>query len=886
MYNVNNKKVIRNIAIKSFLANRTRNIVAVIAIALTTLMFTSVFTIGSVIIHSFEQSNFMQVGSYAHAIVKDVTYDDIEIISEHSLIESYGVSRTIGTITDGEFTKHPAEIKYVDKNYATFAYAELIEGRMPKENTNEIICDTNVLKILNIEPILGNEITLTYELYDRQITDTFILSGYFEPNNAISVGFVYTARSYVDNLVQKYPEAMELSMFGRIEMPLLLKDDKSIESDILKIIEESGYRSDDQTAENYLDYGVNWGYISAQIANTFDPVTVLFASILVLLFMLSGYLIILNIFKISVSNDVRFYGLLKTVGTTGRQIRKIIKKQGIILSLIGIPIGLLLGFLLGSLIAPTVVNTLNTDVVALTINPYIFIGGAMFSFVTVMFSIRKPAILASRVSPVEAVKYTEVNLKIKGTKKTHKATAFHMAMANVNRNKGKAFIVITSLSLAILILQMSVMFTNGFSMEKYLDKFSASDFLIGNAKYLNTTDFFNEDIALSEHDIAFISSLEGVENSGVTYGKDGNSYVFSDMSRLDSYLSLLVEYETSDEELAYWKEHYTNMGINEKGQILMQDRFYLMDELALEKLAVVEGHIDDMKANEIIAVYYKDDYGNPKIESNSKKVGDTMVVRDVETMGYYDVKTDQQVTNPEEFQGELYQKPLEYIDTEYTVIALATIPNSIEYRSRSLGEEVFILPSTYMSKNTVGFSPMNLIIEVEEDSMLSITDTLEQYTTNINPSLDFESREKLEQQFHSFRNMFLMVGGILSIVLGFIGILNFFNVILTSISTRKREFAMLQSIGMTGKQLKQMLIFESISYIIVTILASTILTILTMPLLTNTLSSIFWFYESKLTILPLVCVTPILLLIGIYVPVILYKSIQRKSIVDRLREIG
>ncbi len=834
MYNVNNKKVIRNIAIKSFIANKTRNVVAVIAIALTALMFTSVLTIGSVIIHSFEQSNFMQVGGYAHGSVKDVSYEDIDVLREHPLIDSYGISRSIGTITDGVFAKSPAEIKYVDENYAKMAFADLIEGAMPEENTNEIICDTDVLKTLGIEPILGSEIPLTYEVYDKQITDTFILSGYFEPNNIVGVGFIYTARSYVDNLALKYPEEMDLSTFGRIDMSLLLQDDNSIEDDILKIIEDSGYVSDDETAENYLDYGVNWGYVSAQASNTFDAGTILFASILALLFMLSGYLIIFNIFKISVSNDVRFYGLLKTVGTTGKQIRRMIRIHGHLLSLIGIPIGLLFGFLLGSLLAPTVVSTLNTNVVALTINPYIFIGGALFSFVTVMFSVRKPAKIASHVAPVEAIKYTEGNLNIKGTKKTHTATAFHMAMANMKRSKGKTFIVITSLSLAILILQMSAMFTTGFSMEKYLEQFSVSDFLIGNAKYLNIDEQFNADIALSEQDITFFSSLDGVDHSGIVYGTT----------------SIKVRDIT---------------GNNDKTITL-----YVMDRYALEKLNLIDGGTEDG----IIALYSTDDYGKVVDNWNTKKVGDTLDLR-FTTEWEYESLGDTYVVNA-----------IEYSDEQYKISGIATMKHNMGYRSYASSEEIFILPYDLYNENLVDIAPMNVLLDVEESSVSAITDILEQYTTSISPSLDFESSKTLEEQFYSFKNMFSMVGGILSIVLGFIGILNFFNVILTSVSTRKREFAMLQSIGMTGKQLKQMLICESVSYILFTVLVSTILTILTMPLLTNTLSSMFWFYESKITIVPLLCVTPILLLIGICVPTILYKTIQRKSIVERLREIG
>src|SRR5699024_2434258 len=101
-----------------------------------------------------------------------------------------------------------------------------------------------------------------------------------------------------------------------------------------------GYQCDDATGENYINIGVNWGYSGAQLAANIDPLTVIAIAAMLLLIIFTGYLIIYNVFQISVTNDIRFYGLLKTIGTTGKQIRRMIRRQAYLLSLIGIPIGL------------------------------------------------------------------------------------------------------------------------------------------------------------------------------------------------------------------------------------------------------------------------------------------------------------------------------------------------------------------------------------------------------------------------------------------------------------------------------------------------------------------------------------------------------------------
>ena len=93
------------------------------------------------------------------------------------------------------------------------------------------------------------------------------------------------------------------------------------------------------------------------------------------LILLTGYLIIYNVFQISVAGDIRFYGLLKTIGTTPRQLRRILRNQALLLAAAGIPVGLLLGWLAGCALAPVVVRNLDSVSVVASANPWIFVGG-------------------------------------------------------------------------------------------------------------------------------------------------------------------------------------------------------------------------------------------------------------------------------------------------------------------------------------------------------------------------------------------------------------------------------------------------------------------------------------------------------------------------------
>ena len=161
---------------------------------------------------------------------------------------------------------------------------------------------------------------------------------------------------------------------------------------------------------------------------------------------------------------------------------------------------------------------------------------------------------------------------------------------------------------------------------------------------------------------------------------------------------------------------------------------------------------------------------------------------------------------------------------------------------------------------------------------------LDHYVNGIEPNMDFTSKETYIDSFHDLTSLIVTIGGALSIIIGFIGIANFVNSVLTSIITRRKEFAMLQSIGMTGKQLKQMLSYEGLYYAVGTILVSTILGIISSLVIVKGISNGIWFFTYHFVMYPMLAVYPFLLILTILLPTILYRQTAKVSIVERLRQ--
>lgn len=872
--NVSNRKIIRRLSIASFKAAKVRNIITVAAIALTTILFTVIFTVGMSMKYGFEQSNFRQVGGYAHGGFKYLTKEQFEELKGDPLIKEYGKRIFCGMPEKEPFHKSHVEVSYCNENTAKWMFLEPIEGRLPQEGTNEAATDLRVLSLLGVEPVIGNEFTMTFMVDGEETTETFTLCGYWDYDEITVANHVLIPESRTQEIFEKLGTQGKDGMTSFINMDVMFKNASNIEENINTILERHGYQSEglDQ-GDNYIRTGVNWGYMSAQFEDSLDITTVLGLIAVMLLIIFTGYLIIYNIFQISVSNDVRFYGLLKTIGTTGRQIKRIISMQAFLLSALGIPIGLVFGYGVGVVMTGIVVSKLDGIELTYSVSPIIFLGAAAFSLVTVWLSCRKPRRMAAKISPVEAVRYTESSgAKRKSRKGQKGASIFRMAMANLGRNKSKTVITVISMSFAVVILNITFILANGFDMDKYLNRV-VTDFIIADASY-----FQFHGASIPEEAVSQVEALDGVKG-GRTYQKTFEAQEFVSEEWVRKQAGKYNSPEVAD--------RYVEM--LEKVGDMRADRvqLYGMEDFVLDKLPVVEGDLSKLKAggNYVAAVYLDDDYGNLHEDSHWAKLGDKITIRYVKEYEYFNPETGEIYGEDEDLSES--NKPYRtrakvYEDKVYEVAALVTVPGKISYRY--YGADEFVMGADTFKRDSGTSDILYYAFDCEDDKVEQVEQWMQDFAGGDDSMYDYESRKKEEEDFYGFRNMFVMVGSGAALIVGMVGILNFLNAILTGIMARKREFAVLQSVGMTGKQLNRMLITEGMVFAGSSIVITLILTIVMGPLASSVLEGMFWFFSYHLTVTPIFVVAPVFLAIGAVIPLCSYHYVAKRSVVERLRE--
>lgn len=208
---------------------------------------------------------------------------------------------------------------------------------------------------------------------------------------------------------------------------------------------------------------------------------------------------------------------MKTIGTSPKQLRKLLQKQANLLNVLGIPVGLGLGYFLGLILLPNVMKiTSYQDVGEMHPKLWVFVA-AVFSFVTVWISCRRPAKMMSKMSPMQALRYQgrEGSNRKKARGRESRARILQMAISNTVDNKAKTFLVVLSLSLSIILLNSILNLAGSFDQETYVEGLSAADFVVSNISFETREE--SQEIVVPQEFLEEVELRTDIEKNGAVY---------------------------------------------------------------------------------------------------------------------------------------------------------------------------------------------------------------------------------------------------------------------------------------------------------------------------------------------------------------------------------
>ncbi|HHQ5518135.1 TPA: ABC transporter permease, partial [Clostridioides difficile] len=370
-----------------------------------------------------------------------------DILSNHADVELTGEMNGVGV----EKLEDDSNISlaYMNEDALKLNSFEFIKGKLPSKE-NEIVLDSGALKALGYKnKDLGEKIKISYDDYksDKKIEKEFIISGILKTSEISEAGKYYYAiisESYMRNTRDMSQEDFNIYVKFNDKSNLSIEQAKE---KLDKIANDIGLDT--------INTAVNENYINALKP---DMETIMGGVFVGLVIVLSSILVIYNIFYISIVTKVQEFGKLRAIGATKKQIKNIVFKEGFILAGIAIPIGIILGYVLANII---IKSFMDIDVKSSRLP--VILSVVVISFISVVLSLLKPMKVASKVSIVDAVRYTGNKISNKSKRKGYKNINLkRLSHANLERNKKRTY-----MTLASLILSGTIFITVSTALESF-----------------------------------------------------------------------------------------------------------------------------------------------------------------------------------------------------------------------------------------------------------------------------------------------------------------------------------------------------------------------------------------------------------------------------------
>lgn len=435
-------KTTTKLAVANLKTNKSRTILISISIMLTTMLLTVIALSGYGLVKEQKVNAGKRYGEHFGGFVR-VDNEIYEKMKIHG--EFLDVGR-MANFASASLENADGSLSYMDETAQKLGHASTSEGTFPVKE-NEIAGQKGFFERAGLaNPRIGDSISVTCRIGDGEFTTKdFVISGFLaesEANELRKTYGAYVSEAFYENTV---PEAdRSYSVVFKVKGEEELNEDQMVEK-IENLAEELGI---DKT-----QVVINTAYLMWLL----DPgvETIGICSVIAILVVLFSALVIYNIFYVGIIQKVQEYGKLRALGTTKKQIKNILLKEGMILAGIGAAAGLLLGTLVSNIFFQWLIGEMYkelsmTDMETVSVfNLPLMLLTAVISFITVYVSLRKPMRVAAGISPVEAMRYQEDSVKGKGTRKGYSAVNVRrLTMSNLERNKKRTLTTIFTMGLS------------------------------------------------------------------------------------------------------------------------------------------------------------------------------------------------------------------------------------------------------------------------------------------------------------------------------------------------------------------------------------------------------------------------------------------------------
>lgn len=844
--------ILNRLTIKNLRLNKKRTIVTIIGIILSTALMVGI----GLLFSSFQDLMIRDTIGYSgkyEANYSDVDLDKLNNIKDKGFTYFYEKPIGFSKIESSNEYKPYMYITGVNKEY--FNELKLVDGSFPK-NENEVVISNHVITNGGLNYKVGDIVTFKYgkrniegndtlansELVDGEFltnegTHTYKIVGIVERSNFES----YSASGYTAFTVDVNSDK------GNVNLYVMFNKNKKIIKQSEELAKELNYNGD-------INY--NSTLLALYGESTYGNVMSSMGGMMIIMLSLVSIgciIVIYNSFAISVMERKKEFGLLSSIGATKRQLSHTVFFEAVVVGVIGIILGIL-GAYIGIGCVILIINNLISDMLEyklhLVTNPLFIIIPVIFMIIVIGVSAFIPSRRASKVSPIEAIRQNDdikINKKkIRTSKLVNKLFGIEgeIALKNIKRNKKKYRVTIVSLFISI------VLFISFSSYMNYTLNTASS--VMGEVPYDYQISYFGDD---PNNDKEALDKINEIVKSS-----DVKEYVSYSVSNL----SIIGNYTYSDEYLDFYKSAYGDDGIKALNNLKYQYiSIYILDDNSYNKYKKLIGIDNDsvILLNKFKGVSYGNNkrvnYNIPVINNGNIniKICNFDNDEDVDTTKYCNKNIDNIFVTNKSF--DLIEE-FSYMD-DFKLIVNKKLYDSI-------------------SDSSTHYTQFNIISD-NTNNIDKLTKELDKYS-NVNYT---NIKEAMKQANNLILVVKILMYGFISLVT-LIGVTSVFNTISTSMALRKREFAVLRSIGLTNRGFNKILFFESLFFgmksLIFAIPVSIGITVLIHYALADMVSISTIIIPWKYIIISIVSVFVIVLLTMMYST----SKIKKHNIIEQIRE--
>ena len=840
----NNLKVCRTLASRDLRFHPVKYILLSCAAMMTAALYTFVFLLGSSVEDAYLLNYQYSYGSASHILYTGLTEKQADTLSGNSSIKSTVRLSSIGQLSDPIIGQRNIKLAVTDRAYAQTVLSVPTKGRLPIKR-GEIALDEFTMDSLGVPHEEGSPVSLQWKDPDgKEHKTTFTLCGWWASPTNFTEACAWITKEEAKELLPDYDKENAYN----VTLGVTLHQPKNLEKQADLILNEQGVAG--------CSYTTNLAYQDARMEMAEQQARPYYMP--VLLVVLCGYLMVYSIVHVTADKDRLFLADLKSMGMTPRQIRQLLMNQGILVSLLGMFPGWAIGFVLHYFITGRVVIGMEENPALYFLSWQPFAAAFLCTMATVLLAYLLPFIRLSRMTPAEMLCSISGKLPKKKTTSYEPMTLKQLAFRTLGKNRWRTLLSVVSLLLAVLLLNSVWIRYISAKEDLYLSAMFPWDYsLCDGSAYLSGQQYNEKNAGITEETVEELKKRSEVKSVSVLKSHEVSMTAPTKLCRriTEFYDQPYDETKTlreTQEAFPAWLEGLARLEEtgNYTGLVIGMDGVYL--DYLQEYSPFTSGKFDKeafASGNYVLAGgAYHEGLSSPAEGEEIELMGQRFTV-----MGSV-------------MHDETYLQGKPSLEAAFNI--------------------AYILPMEAFDKLFPGQAYRQLAVNIDKEQQKEFESYLDEYEQGLNRGVGITRRSEYQENFRVARLNLVLPDLVIGLVLTGIALMNFMNMLVSKTVSRKKEFALYESLGMTGTQLRVLLLLEGIFHgaliLVILIPATAVFDCFVMPKVVEAAGS--WSMVYTCSFLPLWIFAAILGMLAVAVPMLCLHFLTKGSLTERMRQ--